>query len=503
MAYTFLIFTAVLITMIAFNMGNFYVFDIPQALAQPFIRYFNITTVEISLLYTVYSLPNFIFTPLGSVILSYTGLGYGAMLFTGFISFGLVFINIGVMQKYFPFVVLGRTLFGIGGENAIIAQASIAEKWFSGKFLSLALGLNNMISLLANTFGNYFTPYLFEKERSFGFTLFMNGVLTVIAWCFAVVYYLIETKYNHLAEGEGEENKEEDEEENNMDHVVVRFGFSHINELPPLFWYVTLAFTFISNSYYNFIDFGTDCIQNKFAYSYGEAKNFISIITLGVVITLPIISAMVVRVGMKGYFLLAASVLATLSYTYMAFLPNEKNPGVLISVLGISLFFSIYNAAIWSSIALSVPKQAVSFAYAASTTVQNIGLTCFPLFFGWLNTERTPYAYKRSLLGLAILGVISILVSILIIIDDVRTGGVLNLPENSKEVKELRSRATENFRASYLLSMGSSQNGSDKGSSQIMNKLSRKRGGTLNKGLMEKNNEMSEGNTGNNIPTED
>ena len=476
MASKTLVLISVFLTMIGFNLGNFYVFDIPQALAEPFIKYFDVTTVEISLLYTVYSLPNFIFTPLGSVILGYTGLGYGAILFTGFVAFGLVFMNIGVYLKYFPIMVIGRTLFGIGGENAVIAQASIGEKWFSGSFLSVALALNNVVSLLANTMGNFFTPYLFAKERTFSVTLFVSAIITVVGWGLALIYYILETKYESMAEGEeADDNSKDDQSEEN--NVVIRFRIQDATQLPILFWAVSMAFALISNSYYNFIDFSTDCIENKFKYEYTEAKDFVSLVTLGVVFTLPFFSYVVLKVGRKGHFLLGSAVIACISFLFLAFIPNENGPGVFIGMIGISLFFSLYNSAIWSSIALTVPKQAVSFAYAAATTLQNIGLTVFPLLFGWINQERTGEAYQKSLIGLAIIAALGALVSVFIVINDLTTGGVLNYPENDKKVTEIRSRATESYKTSYLSSR-------DGGSSRISSKVQLKKLGDNKKGLL-------------------
>lgn len=37
---------------------------------------------------------------------------------------------------------LGRAIFGMGGESLSVAQSAIIAKWFSGKELALALGLN-------------------------------------------------------------------------------------------------------------------------------------------------------------------------------------------------------------------------------------------------------------------------------------------------------------------------------------------------------------------------
>jgi hypothetical protein len=42
------------------NIGNYYTFDLPQALSTPFKKYYNISPSETQLLYAAYSLPNMI-----------------------------------------------------------------------------------------------------------------------------------------------------------------------------------------------------------------------------------------------------------------------------------------------------------------------------------------------------------------------------------------------------------------------------------------------------------
>jgi hypothetical protein len=42
------------------NIGNYYAFDLPQALSTPFKKYYNISPSETQLLYAAYSLPNMI-----------------------------------------------------------------------------------------------------------------------------------------------------------------------------------------------------------------------------------------------------------------------------------------------------------------------------------------------------------------------------------------------------------------------------------------------------------
>lgn len=45
----------------------------------------------------------------------------------------------------YALMIVARGLYGVGAESLVVAQASMAERWFTGKFLSLAIGLNNVV----------------------------------------------------------------------------------------------------------------------------------------------------------------------------------------------------------------------------------------------------------------------------------------------------------------------------------------------------------------------
>ena len=62
-------------------LGPFYMSDMPQLYEDVIIRTFDKTTLDVGSLYTIFSLPNLIMTPMGTVLLTYTGLGLGAVIF--------------------------------------------------------------------------------------------------------------------------------------------------------------------------------------------------------------------------------------------------------------------------------------------------------------------------------------------------------------------------------------------------------------------------------------
>jgi len=429
---------SIFLTMLMTNFGNFYIFDIPQLFEDPLISQFKIDTVEISYLYAIYSIPNFIFAPLGSVLLNYTGLGLGACIFSSCIFFSVGLIYLGIIHSSFTLIFIGRGLFGIGGESLIVCQATMAEKWFTGQFLSLAIGLNTVVCLAGSAASAYIGPELYVLFRSLEYPIFFCGLVCFVCWLFSFIYLIVEWKNIDMIESEEEKDD-------------TKFTLKHVKFLGRVFWLLAIVFAFISMAYYQFTNFITDFLMHKFKYDYLGAKNLVAIMPLFICIEIPIFSAVIVIIGRKGMILVLAGIIAFTSYFSLSILPNEPSFKVTLCLFGVSCFYSLYSSVIWTSMALVVPKQGTSVALGLATTIQNVLMTSLPIVFGKINTDRTPAAYDKSLRLLMCLGVGATFFAGLVTVVDLKTGKQLHLPENDKEVMEKRSRNSDDFRRSTLL----------------------------------------------------
>jgi MFS family permease len=64
------------------------------------------------------------------------------LVFTMAIWIGSVIFAFGIWAESYTYMVIGRVIFGLGGENMITAQMICIAKWFRGKFLSAAIGIS-------------------------------------------------------------------------------------------------------------------------------------------------------------------------------------------------------------------------------------------------------------------------------------------------------------------------------------------------------------------------
>lgn len=455
--------------MMFLNFSCWFAYDFPQLFESQLLSKFNINALQLSYTYAIYSVPNFIFAPIISILLNYSGLGFGGILLNTIIFSSGFLLYFGCRWDSFFLVLVSRALLGIGGESILVAQAAIAERWFTGKFLSLAIGMNNVVSLLGTALAAWLGPEIYVGKRDIQWVIFVITLVGFIVWFMNVGYWLIEERLikrekdlervlqEHILEKRIADLKEGDNINDCLDaessktstfktQSEAKFTFRHIGHLGKLFWMLTIVFAFVSMAYFQFTNFVTDLLMQRYKYPYLKAKNLVALIPVATIILIPIFSSIIVVIGKKGYALLISAIVGAGVYWYMEIMPPQPSVHVTYCILGVAFFYSLYSSVIWSSITLVVPQQGTSVALGLATTIQNILMTTLPLYFGRINKSRSINAYNMSLFSLRILAFGGIFASLLVILVDFRTGKRLHLHENHKEVLEAKSLANQKFK---------------------------------------------------------
>ena len=146
--------------------GNYYCYDIPAALHTQMNDYFGKPSdfeTYFSLLYTVYSVPNIILPFFGGFFTDKFGARVCLVVFCGFITLGQFIFALGLSMKSWPIMLLGRVVFGFGGESMGVANSAILSEWFKGRELAFAFGINLSISRLGSVINNLVSPVLADS----------------------------------------------------------------------------------------------------------------------------------------------------------------------------------------------------------------------------------------------------------------------------------------------------------------------------------------------------
>jgi MFS family permease len=427
------------------SLGAYYNFDLPQIYEDVIIHQFDVSPVEVESLYSIYSSPNFIFTPLGSLMLSFTGLGLGMVITNALVFFGSLVIASGFYFNQFKWVFLGRGLFGMGAEVAIICQATISEKWFSGKALSFSQAINRTISFMGISFAVFMGPKILIEKRTMDTSLFLYSVVAFFSFMISVVYCVFEIFYEKKHGQVGPLVQMTASKLEQFEASQSKFKLRNLKQFSPLFWLLAVVFAVGSQSYLMFISFSTDCMMNRFGYDYEGAKNMIFLVPLFCIVFMPVLSLLISKYGKKGFWLFFSFALGGAAFFLMSRMPVMPANYMYFFMAAIALHYSIFVATIWPSMTLSVPPQATAVALGLATTFQNVFITSLPTLFGLLNKARTVRNYNTSLFCLVCINVFGIIVMVMVIVLDFKTGKRIHLPENDPRVEKMRLAMAKEF----------------------------------------------------------
>lgn len=80
----------------------------------------SINSFEFNLLYSVYSFPNIILPLFGGYLVDYVGIRISIILFSSLLTIGQAIFAIGCDASSFPIAIIGRFVFGLGGESLCV-----------------------------------------------------------------------------------------------------------------------------------------------------------------------------------------------------------------------------------------------------------------------------------------------------------------------------------------------------------------------------------------------
>lgn len=90
------------------------------------------------LLYTVYSVPNIFLPMVTGTMMDRVGLRTSVFMLSMFCFVGGILVTLGIMMKAWWLMILGRLVFGFGGESLQVAQNSLTFRYFEGSELAFA-----------------------------------------------------------------------------------------------------------------------------------------------------------------------------------------------------------------------------------------------------------------------------------------------------------------------------------------------------------------------------
>ena len=277
---------------------------------------------------------------------------------------------------------LGFAIFGVGVEIAGITVSKIIVKWFKGKELALAMGmematarLGTMLALavtipIATLFGHT------DSNGVFHANIPAPILLCLILLCIGTIAFFIYTFYDKkLDESIASETNEED-----------AFKLSDIWQVATNkgFWLIAILCVLFYSAVFPFLKYATDLMVQKYHVDPNLAGTIPSLLPLGTLFLTPLFGSVYDKIGKGATLMIIGSVLLLIVHTMFALpiLNIWLFATFIMIILGIA--FSLVPSAMWPSVPKIVPEKQLGTAYALIFWVQNWGLMGVPLLIGWV-----------------------------------------------------------------------------------------------------------------------
>lgn len=348
-------------------LGNYYVYDSIGPVADLLARQLGFSDAQIGSLNAVYSLPNVFLVLVGGVLVDRFSARLVVFWTTVICLAGAVLTALG---SYFPVMVLGRFLFGVGAETLAVATLVALAQWFLGRSFALCMALNISLARLGS--------YLADRSPSFARSLYEQGWQSALwlATGFAVlsllgasVYWLVdrrEAKRGTLAIAPPSE----------------RIDWRNLLHFRAEYWYIVgVCVAFYAVIFPFRSTFAIKYLQHAHGLSLQDASRINSYVFLAAVIATPLFGFLVDRIGRHAILLVAGSLLLPLSFLFLM----SGNVSLWISTALLGVSFSLVPAVLWPSVARHVAADQLGTAYGLMTMLQNAGLTLANVIVGYLN----------------------------------------------------------------------------------------------------------------------
>jgi len=326
---------------------------------------------------------------------------------------------------------LGFMIFGCGVEMAGITVSKGIVKWFNGKELALAMGIEMAIARLGVFAVFRISPRLAQAFNNDVSTpvLFVLILLLIGFICFSVYFF-----FDKKLEKQIGERGEEPEEPFKISDIGILFT-------SRTFLIVAALCVLYYSAIFPFQKYAANMLECRLSISSTEASDIFSYFPIGAMILTPVLGAYLDRKGKGATMLMLGAILMIVCHLIFAITPAAYfTKGVAYSaivILGVS--FSLVPAALWPSVPKLVENRYLGSAYSVIFWIQNIGLMLFPMLIGWALaitnkgvTNPLEYDYTVPMLIFSSLGVFALLLSFWLKAEDKKKGYGLELPNFKK-----------------------------------------------------------------------
>jgi len=384
--------------------GNYYVYDSLGPVVDLMRSDLGFSYRQIGWLSTAYNVAALLMLLIGGVIIDRFGTKVAITVFA------LVCLAAAALTAATPnyeTILAGRFLLGIGAEPLIVAATTVLAKWFRGRELSFAFGLNLSISRLGSASADWSTQ-LEGVYTNWQDPLWLATGVAAIGVTGAMLYWFLEQR----SQGRVDLGPAA---------VTDKLEWRELYRFSASYWYIVALCVVFYSTVFPFRSFAIDYFQQAHGLTRETAGMLSSLLPFAAIFATPLFGLLVDRVGKRSLFMAVGSLAMLPLYLAVTYLP--AGPGVvlpftggsevpltlLVVIVTLGLVFSLIPAVLWPSVAHLVDEERLGSAYALMTFCQQIGMAAVPVVIGLLNdwagaSPENPAGYAPGMWFYTVLG---------------------------------------------------------------------------------------------------
>ena len=275
---------------------------------------------------------------------------------------------------------LGFAIFGVGTEAIGITISKAVVRWFKGKEMALAMGMQMSIARLGTMLALMISLPLAKNFTVTAPILFALIVMLIGVGTF-IAFSILDIKLDK-SEGIEAQEKSPDEEFKISD---IKLIISNLG-----FWYIAILCVLFYSAVFPFLFYATDLMINKYNVDPYLAGTIPGLLPLGTMFLTPLFGGIYDKYGKGATIMIIGSMILIFVHGVLA-IPSLNVwwiATVMVIILGIG--FSLVPSAMWPSVPKIIPEKQLGTAYAVIFWIQNIGLMLIPLLLGIVLNNTNP-----------------------------------------------------------------------------------------------------------------
>ena len=379
--------------------GNYYIYDSIAPIADMLKATLGFSDVDIGSLYSIYSFAAVLILVVSGPIIDRIGVKASILIFGTLASVAAL---VTALSSDLYVMLAGRLLLGFGAEPLIVAITTALAKWFKGKELGFAFGINLTIARLGSFAADWSPTWGSSFYDNWSDPLYVAFIIGLTCVAGGVTYWFMESYAEKNYElGEASETD--------------KFVFSDLFNFGKSFWYIVILCVTFYSAIFPFRTFAIKFYMEAHGASRELAGQLNSALIFASMIATPLFCLLADKIGKRASMMMFGSILILPVYLMLVY----SGITLYVPIILMGVAFSLIPAIMWPSVAYLVKQNRLGTAYSIMSLIQQIGVFAFNYLLGWSNdisgaSAENPEGYAMGMWILSILGIVGFIFAYLL-----------------------------------------------------------------------------------------